>query len=148
MTIDFYVNNSEQNKLEKDLTDKVTLTGTLRERCDILNPQISIQDSGAITLNKNYAYIPELKRYYFINGIENIRENLFQVSMHVDVLQTYAAQIKEQTAVIQRQENNWNLYLNDGFFRVFQNPKIQLKKFPSGFPMPESFSWYLITTAG
>ena len=49
------------------------------------------------------------------------------------MLSTYADGVKEQEAVIHRQENNWNLYLDDGLFKTYQNPRIGVTAFPSGF---------------
>ena len=53
--------------------------------------------------------------------------------MHVDVLKTYASGIRSNTAVISRQENQYNLYLQDGVFKTYANPHYEIRKFPSGF---------------
>lgn len=132
MRIELYTNNSEVEKLVKDLTTLQTLEGTLRESTSILNPTIKIE--GLTGIEKiNYMYIPEFGRYYFVNDIRSIRNNLFEVSAHVDVLMTYAEEIKQQKAVIRRQENVWNTYLDDGTFKAYQNPVIVTKLFPNGF---------------
>ena len=132
MRIELYTNNSEVEKLVKDLTTLQTLEGTLRESTSILNPTIKIE--GLTNIEKiNYMYIPEFGRYYFVNDIRSIRNNLFEVSAHVDVLMTYAEEIKQQIAVIRRQENVWNTYLDDGTFKAYQNPVIVTKLFPNGF---------------
>ena len=132
MRIELYTNNSEVEKLVKDLITLQTLEGTLRESTSILNPTIKIE--GLTDIEKiNYMYIPEFGRYYFVNDIRSIRNNLFEISAHVDVLMTYAEQIKQQKAVIRRQENVWNTYLDDGTFKAYQNPLIVTKLFPNGF---------------
>ena len=81
----------------------------------------------------NYAYIPEFKRYYFITNIESVRNNVWRVSFHVDVLFTYREQIKRNSAIIERNENQYDLKLNDGLFKTQQNPRIAQIPFPSGF---------------
>lgn len=132
MRIELYTNNSEVEKLVKDLTTLQTLEGTLREATSILNPTIKIE--GLTDIDKiNYMHIPEFGRYYFVNDIRSIRNNLFEISAHVDVLMTYAKEIKQQRAVIRRQENVWNTYLDDGTFKAYQNPVIVTKLFPNGF---------------
>lgn len=132
MRIELYTNNSEVEKVVKDLTTLQTLDGTLREATSILNPTIKIE--GLTDIDKiNYMYIPEFGRYYFVNDIRSIRNNLYEVSAHVDVLMTYADEIKQQRAVIRRQENVWNTYLDDGTFKAYQNPVIVTKLFPNGF---------------
>lgn len=132
MRIELYTNNSEVESVVKDLTTLQTLDGTLREATSILNPTIKIE--GLTDIDKiNYMYIPEFGRYYFVNDIRSIRNNLFEVSAHVDVLMTYAEEIKQQRGVIRRQENVWNTYLDDGTFKAYQNPVIVTKVFPNGF---------------
>ena len=54
--------------------------------------------------------------------------------MHVDVLKSFADQIRNQTAVVARQEKKYNLMLDDGFFMTYQNPKIQTKLFSVADP--------------
>ena len=132
MRVELYTNNSEVEKVVKNLTTLQSLEGTLREATSILNPTIKIE--GLTDIDKiNYMYIPDFGRYYFVNDIRSIRNNLYEVSAHVDVLMTYAEQIKQQKAVIRRQENVWNTYLDDGTFKAYQNPLIVTKLFPNGF---------------
>lgn len=148
MTINFYQNDSEQIKVEKTLSHEWTITGTLRDNCDLLNPVVMIEMPPNSTFIWNYMYIPEFSRYYYIADVEIVNNHLVRVQGRVDVLMTFKTFIKEQTAIIQRQENNWNLLLDDGFFRVQNNPKFQLKSFPKGFAAPENYTWVLITAAG
>lgn len=134
MTIVTYSNMSDNNVVNKELSQLNSFTGTLRESTDLLNPTIRLTNIPTNSLTKmNYLYSPELGRYYFVTNIQIVRENVFDIECHVDVLMTYAAEIKAQTAVIKRQENLWNLYLDDGIFKVYNNPNIVTKAFPSGF---------------
>lgn len=54
--------------------------------------------------------------------------------MHVDVLKSFSEEIKQQYAVVARQENTYNLMLDDGIFMVYQNPKFQTKLFSAEAP--------------
>ena len=134
MTFTLMVNNSEREALTKSLTTLETLTGSLRNQSSIIDPVIEVTGIVSATVTScNYAYIPEFGRYYFVKNIISIRANVWVIQCHVDVLGTYATQIKAQTAVVRRQENLWNLYLDDGIFKTYQNPKIITKAFPAGF---------------
>lgn len=147
MNIDLILNNSEPERVTKDLQTLATLTGSLKEGTSVINPTIMLEGSPATVqqiVTSNYLHISDFGRYYFIRDISSVRTNLWEVSCHVDVLQTYADQIKAQTAIIQRQENNWNLYLNDGSFKVYQNPNVLTKPFPSGFTTTE----FVLAVAG
>lgn len=133
MTITLYRNISEYNAVNKSINELTTLTGTLREESSIIDPVITISDIDNYVGSMNYAYIPEFNRYYFITNIESVRNNLWRVSFHVDVLYTYRSQIKSNSAIIERNENEYDLKLNDGLFRTQQNPRIAQFPFPSGF---------------
>lgn len=132
MTITLYTTSSERNAVNKSLSEITTLTGTLRDSSSIINPLITISGDVSIS-HANYAYIPDFGRYYFIDGIESIRNGLWRFSMHVDVLYTYREQIKSNHAIIERNEIDYDLKLNDGLFKVQQNPRIAQFSFPSGF---------------
>ena len=133
MNITFYQNISEYNAVNKSIRELTTITGTLREESSIIDPVITISDIDNIVGSMNYAYIPEFNRYYFITNIESVRSNLWRISFHVDVLYTYRAQIKSNSAIIERNENQYDLKLNDGLFKTQQNPRIAQFPFPSGF---------------
>lgn len=136
MTLTFSTNKSPKNKLEKELEQVQSCTSCqLKEQTDIVNPVFTVSSISAADLYKcNYVYAPELNgRKYFITDIVSVRNGLWEVHCHIDVLSTYADGVKEQEAIIHRQENAWNLYLDDGFFKTYQNPYIIVKNFPSGF---------------
>ena len=147
MNIVLMVNKSEPEKVTKELTTLATITGSLKEGTSVTNPTILIQGTPVTVqqiVTSNYLRIPDFGRYYFIRDISSVRTNLWEISCHVDVLQTYATQIKAQTAIIQRQMQKWNLYLNDGSFKVYQNPIVLTKPFPSGFNTME----FVLAVAG
>lgn len=102
MTIIFYNVSDEPIKLSKTLTGGATLTGTLRAPASVTDPVIVIEKDSFPTWN--YAYISEFGRYYFINNITSIREDLWQIDMHVDVLKSFSANILTQTAFVSRNE--------------------------------------------
>lgn len=136
-------NNSEDNRLTKDLTDIITLSGTLRDSCSILEPVIMIA-TDSIPTTANYMTIAEFGRSYFIRDITSVRNGLYQISAHVDVLSTYAEQLKACGGIVQRQENDWNLYVDDSAFWVYQNPYVLTRQFPSGFTTQE----FVLAVAG
>lgn len=134
MTIKLYKNLSDKVVVDKSITQVGSdITGTLREGCSVIDPVIKFESTvGSHLTDCNYAYITEFGRYYYINNIVCVG-NLFELHMHVDVLMTYKDGIRENSAVISRQERNYNLYLQDGVFKTYSQPHIQVAQFPNGF---------------
>lgn len=133
MILTLYSNNSENIRMDKQLTEIASLTGTLKEETSVIDPVIIVSDIDSYVTLINYAYIQEFKRYYFVTNIHSVRNNLWRLSMHVDVLETYKLDIRENSGIIERNESLYDLQLNDGLFRTRQNPRIVQQVFPSGF---------------
>lgn len=134
MTVTLYTNTSETIALDKELTQLAEVTGTLREGCSLENPVITFTGIDDYLSSVNYAYIPSFNRYYFLaSPPESERNGVWILSFHVDVLTTYATQIRENQGIIQRQENDYDLLLNDGIIKTEQVPRIGQYPFPAGF---------------
>ena len=130
-------NNSENNRVTKDVTMLSTLEGTLRQETSIIDPVFIVAGDLDDYVEVNYCTVESFGRSYFVTNIRSVRSGLVELTCHVDVLSSFAQQIRANTAIIRRQENQWNLYLNDGTFRVYQNPTVLTKAFPSGFTTQE-----------
>ena len=131
MEIKLYSMTSERNRLGKSKTDITTLSGSLKNQCNILNPSIIVEYIPPASFN--YFYIPEFSRYYFVTNITYITNSIVEITGSVDVLDSYEQQIRNNTAVIQRQESLVNFDLFDSEFKTQQNTQLQVLKFPSGF---------------
>ena len=126
----------KDRSVNKSLEELFTANCRIHGENSVMNPSL-ILETNTNSFNANYCYIPDLARYYYIKDWKLDSGLRIVFNCHVDVLQSYATQIKEQTAIIQRQENKWNLYLNDGSFKVYQNPNVLTKPFPNGFTTNE-----------
>lgn len=138
------INKSEREKLTKELETIKTVSGVLKSDTSIIDPIIMIECNLKDVVNCNYMTISTFNRSYFVNNIKSIRNGLVEFSCHCDVLSSFANQIRENSAIVKRQENKWNLYLNDGSFKVYQNPNVLTKAFPSGFTTQE----FVLAVAG
>lgn len=138
--------SSPANKLTKNFTVKQTLSGTLRNESEIINPTIIIQSASALEnlFKCNYMEIADFGRKYFITSVKCIRTYVYEVQGHCDVLSSFASEIRANNAIILRQEHNFNLLLNDDVFKCKQNARVQYKRFPSQLG---DFN-YILTVAG
>lgn len=146
MNIIIYQSLSESNVVNKQLTELANANGTLREETSIIDPVILFEDnSNGFTL-ANYIYIPDFNRYYFINDITSVRNGLWQISCHVDVLMSWKNYFLNLSGIVARQENLYNLYLNDDKFLVNSNRQFVTKAFPNR--VTEGGLCYVMTVAG
>lgn len=129
MNIVLQTNASEPNKMTKTVYDVVSVDGVLKDGTSIISPVIIIQGDLQQIAPVNYMTIESFNRKYFVNDIVAISNNLIQISAHVDVLSTYADAIKSNYAVVKRQANNNNLYLNDGSLVTYQDTVTTTKLF-------------------
>ena len=114
---------------------------------DILRPrlQLNMRAESLNDLNScNYFYIPETGRYYFVTDEISVNNGKIILAGKVDVLYTWASHISSLQAIVARNEYLYNTNLNDGDFRVYQNPIIKVQQFPSGFSRTDN-SYILVT---
>ncbi len=141
MTITLYENKSEWNKIKKSLNTatKIELTGTLKDPTNIETPIITIETSSGV-LDKNYAYIPDFGRYYFITDKQVITTNLVKLNLQVDVLMSFQNEILNTPCLIERSAEYYNKYITDNQQTAFNYPMILTKAFSSSF---DSAKFYL-----
>lgn len=145
MNITLYVNHSEKNKIDKNLTNDFSLSGSLRDATNIVNPVILIEINEIS--NYNYCYISDFKRYYFITDITVIRTGLFAISLMVDVLESFKTDIKNLSVILLNTQNvGLNNYLPSQVFRNNVKSKTDIINFPSG--LNDSGEFILITAGG
>lgn len=145
MDITLYTNNSEKNKLDKNLSGAKTFSGKLREESSIVNPSILIQIENPSSFN--YAYIPEFKRYYFIIDAVSVRTNIWRLSLHTDVLMSFKDGIKNAPVILTDTESaGATNYLIGEQWKTNAKNTTEIKQFPKGLNTNGEF--ILITAGG
>lgn len=99
MVIKFGNFNGDSRQITKLMTNIVEVTGTLRDKCDILNPELLVKTD---IRNFNYVYIEEFNRYYYVKGVTQYRQGMWVVKLKVDVLMSYKDAILEFSGVVSR----------------------------------------------
>ena len=146
MEIKLYKTSSPRKKLVKDLTNGITLVGTLRAQSSVMAPTFTVQDTAVV--GYNYCYIPDFGRYYYINGINALRSNLFELSLGIDVLMTYAEAIRSNAAIVDKVQPQYAAmpYINDGSFVSTNKMEQTVINFSNGFN--DAGEFILITAEG
>ena len=148
MTLTIYENKSDEIKIDKNITQLATYEGYLRDESSFTNPVIMIQDQFNIYghSNANYLYLPDYRRYYYITDMIQKRTNIVEIHARVDVLMSFKNEIRECSGIVKKTsyKNAYNLYLDDGTLKVYQNKLLKTAEFPTGFSAEE----FILTTAG
>ena len=129
LIVDLMTNGSPVEKIGKSLTSGASFTCVLKEDTSVLRPVIEVVSSSNLS-GYNYMYISDFGRYYFIDDIVSLNDGRWEISAHVDVLETYKTAILNNTAVVRRQQNQFNLYLDDPDFHSLNYDRIQTIQFP------------------
>ena len=135
MHLTLFYNASERKVIGKSLQNLGTTTGILKGDASITSPVFILQSDNDYLSGVNYLYWQETGRYYYIDDIELMTGSRMVFYCSVDVLQSFATEIKAQTAIINKQESRseTNLYLNDGSFVDTEQTFNEIKNFQTGF---------------
>lgn len=112
MIIQLFNTSDSNNTINKSLTDVTEFEIRFKGQADILNPIVKLQSESPILFN--YGYIPDFKRYYFINNITIEPNGIYTLELNVDVLESFKDDILNCYGYI-KQSNNINEYYNAGY---------------------------------
>ena len=126
-------NSSERVCLTKNTTTILAVEAYLKDDTSIIDPVFIIEADLAAISEVNYLTVDAFRRSYFVLNMISLTNNLVELNCHVDVLSSFASEIKANKGIVYRQENEWNLYLNDGVIQAYQNPIVTTQTFPKGF---------------
>lgn len=127
-------NKSEKNVIGKTFTSgtgsRLKIEGKTFFNQSILSPVFIIPATEVYTYN--YAYVPTLHRYYYITDIVALENNMLEVHMQVDPLQSFKAEIMACKAICSRSEWRNNYLINDGAMMVKQPQIVKTIQFVKG----------------
>lgn len=127
MRIIFYKNNSEINAINKNIELLQDVNIIVKDNSfNIFTPSIILSDVTLID-GVNYCYIEKLDRYYFIEKIEYIKNNLVQINLTCDYLMTHKYIILQGSGLVTKSENNINQYATS--FDVLETRQSKVLKF-------------------
>ena len=144
VTVKLYTNTSDRRVVAKSLTLIAEKSCEFKGDIDVENPVLILTGDGATyAASVNYVEIAAFNRKYFAR-CRVLTGGLVEVTCSVDILSSAWDYIKTQKAVIDRQESEYNLYLDDGTFQSYSNDMVVTKEFSGGFSSPS----YVLVLAG
>lgn len=90
MQLILYVTADAKNVINKTLTNPVSMNINLKRDVNIIMPEIVLNGDFR---GFNYAHIPDLNRYYFVDSVEQLNLKMVKLSLICDVLETYKSTI-------------------------------------------------------
>lgn len=109
MTGTLYKLVGEKNRLDKTsyLTNATNITGVvIKFPSSIIEPILTLNGAAIANLWQfNYIRLDEFGRYYFIDDIISVANNLWEVHCHVDVLMSWKDEIKTNSCIATRRTN-------------------------------------------
>ena len=124
MQVNFYNAKIKKNELNKTLGTAIVKTCSLKNGSSIEDPVLYMEHDTTL-FQTNYVYIPDFGRYYFISGRELV-EHTEYITCHVDVLKTFAADIKNSKGIATRSQF-YNRNLADKMIIPLENEKIRYR---------------------
>ena len=109
MILKLFKTLDSNNVINKTLTDEIQLDINLKSDTDIINPEIVLLGDFR---GFNYAHIPDLNRFYFIERVEQLNLQLVKLSLSCDVLETYKESILNSECEYIREAKNGDKVIN------------------------------------
>lgn len=136
------INKINKNLCSYDIINIDYIAGTSALRPTL---RYTVSDSAAFEFFKwNYMVLNwgstssdwgNRERRYFVEAaqVRNVAKGVWEVPLRLDSLSTFANEILNSTANVERSASDYNLYLNDIFYNAYAYPRIGCKIFPEGF---------------
>ena len=133
MEVIFYYNASDDRVINKVLVGGTSFQGVPRDEVSIMSPTVRFDNQDVLRFN--YAYIPELQRYYSIVDKNVLRQGLFVVAFAVDVLMSFRGHILQLPVVVDKQSmpENGDEYIDDSSLVTDNVMFTTVYNFPDGF---------------
>lgn len=136
--------SDDRRKLQKSFAG-TSVQVQLKQPCDLLHP-VFIMTWSSSYVHDNYIHAPDLGRYYYIDNVVLLTGSRAELQCSVDVLMSYASEIKGLSCVVTRQENAGLSLITDPNIMVKNYAIIDTYPFPTKFDF--AFGTYVMQVLG
>lgn len=112
MNLKFYQFSKKRNSTKQISTEtaKDIPNVYLKKPTSVINPTFLL--STDVTAY-NYVYVVEWQRYFFVNEITSVNDDIWEVSCVIDSLATWKTDILSYNAFVERSASSYNMQFND-----------------------------------
>lgn len=151
----FYINESDYRKITKSLQQIGTVQDVkFKDDTELVNPTISIRnpvDSNNVEtrldIDSNYVYLEQTGRYYYINDVTYSQGRIY-MRLKCDVLMSFQKAILAQPAILKRNANLKNAYLQDDKFNVYEFTNVRTVGFPENMGFSKNKQEFILAVVG
>lgn len=135
------------NTVNKRLNNPIVINGTLKGGSSIIAPIIVAEFALGESPDVNYVYIPTFKRYYFINDIKNVNNNIWVFTLYIDVLMSHRDDVLNTPIIASRSSSLYDPFLPDSMVRDSTQVEIYTRAW-SGVSFTPSSGSYVLAVNG
>lgn len=137
-----------KNKITKTISNTSNYGCIVKDESgiNIMSPVVSIRTSDSI-VDKNYAYIPDFNRYYYISNVEVAPNGIWTLTLKEDVLMSWRTHINNSEGLLARSYNYQNLYMPDSMLPVTSRTQTWSRVFPNS-PFNGTVDGAIVTIVG
>lgn len=148
MDITFMYTDSPNNALQKNYSNVASFDSVYaRNNVSIVHPDITLETTPGSTDGANYAYINDFGRFYFIVDREVLNNGLMRFRLKEDVLMSFHVDILTGNGIVERQRDNYDMYLPDNQIPVDCRKAVTFRNF-SGSNVLSSSSITMLVLGG
>ena len=141
MTCTLYTNKQDKATLKKSLSGGRGYSITFKDdNIDIINPTIIISSDIGTLKSYNYVYLPNLNRYYFIDGFTSLFGKRTELSLSVDVLMSWQSDILKMSVIAERSTNKGNKQMTDPLLPTLNKTTKSVYRLTNGLFYPSQLS--------
>lgn len=139
MDITFMYTDSPNNALQKNYSNVAAFDSVYaRNNVSIVHPDITLETTPGTTDGANYAYINDFGRFYFIVDREVLTNGLMRFRLKEDVLMSFHVDILTGNGIVERQRDNYDMYLPDNQIPVDCRKAVTYRKIGDQTPFHDA----------
>ena len=145
ITVTLYSFTKRENSTKRPSSGGTDYSCTLIDDTSLMNPTFKIE-SGSNPIGKNYCYVSDFNRYYFVNDISSY-QGFWYISCTCDVLASFKTQIGAESHYVLRSASSYDEYISDNAYIS------KITQSGSHLVAPTSLAWgtghsYIVGIAG
>lgn len=114
ITVNLYSFSKRENSTKRPTSGATSYSCTLIDDTSLMNPIFKLE-IGSNPIGKNYCYVQDFDRYYFISNIRSY-QNFWYIECKCDVLASYRNTIGAQTHYVLRAASDYDEYITDAMY--------------------------------